>query len=86
VKSEKGKLTSLLPRAITVSAINLSFIVKKTIIFDLDETLVHCIDDIENNPCDEIINVTFPNGETVQAGINVRPYALECLRKANENY
>lgn len=38
---------------------------KKTIIFDLDETLVHCIDDIENNPCDEIINVTFPNGETV---------------------
>jgi len=26
--------------------------IKKTIIFDLDETLVHCIDDIENNPCD----------------------------------
>lgn len=40
-------------------------IVKKTIIFDLDETLVHCIDDIENNPCDQVINVTFPNGETV---------------------
>ncbi len=52
----------------------------------MDETLVHCIDDIENNPCDEIINVTFPNGDTVQAGINIRPYALECLRKANENY
>jgi CTD small phosphatase-like protein 2 len=39
--------------------------IKKTIIFDLDETLVHCIDDIENNPCDQIINVTFPNGDTV---------------------
>jgi CTD small phosphatase-like protein 2 len=61
-------------------------IVKKTIIFDLDETLVHCIDDIENNPCDQVINVTFPNGETVQAGINIRPYALDCLRKANEIY
>lgn len=60
--------------------------IKKTIIFDLDETLVHCIDDIENNPCDEVINVTFPNGETVQAGINVRPYAIDCLKKANENY
>jgi len=42
-----------------------SFLVKKTIIFDLDETLVHCIDDIESNPCDQVINVTFPNGETV---------------------
>ena len=39
--------------------------IKKTIIFDLDETLVHCIDDIENNECDEIINVKFPNGDTV---------------------
>lgn len=60
--------------------------IKKTIIFDLDETLVHCIDDIESTPCDELINVTFPNGETVQAGINIRPYALECLAKANECY
>ena len=40
-------------------------LIKKTIIFDLDETLVHCVDDIENNPCDEVIDVTFPNGETV---------------------
>jgi CTD small phosphatase-like protein 2 len=60
--------------------------IKKTIIFDLDETLVHCIDDIEHNPCDQEISVTFPNGETVKAGINIRPYALECLRKANESY
>jgi CTD small phosphatase-like protein 2 len=60
--------------------------IKKTIIFDLDETLVHCIDDIERNPCDKEISVTFPNGETVHAGINIRPYAIECLRKANESY
>jgi predicted HAD superfamily phosphohydrolase YqeG len=37
--------------AVRIKYVNL-FIVKKTIIFDLDETLVHCIDDIENNPCD----------------------------------
>ena len=61
-------------------------LIKKTIIFDLDETLVHCIDDIDKNPCDYEISVTFPNGETVKAGINIRPYALECLRKANESY
>lgn len=60
--------------------------IKKTLIFDLDETLVHCIDDIENNVCDQEISVTFPTGETVQAGINIRPYAIECLKKANENY
>lgn len=61
-------------------------LIKKTIIFDLDETLVHCIDDIEKNPCDQEISVTFPNGETVKAGINIRPYAIECLKKANESY
>lgn len=32
---------------------------KKTIIFDLDETLVHCVDDIENLPYDLGISVQF---------------------------
>ena len=59
---------------------------KKTLIFDLDETLVHCIDDIDNFPYDLPISVTFPTGETVKAGVNVRPYAYECLKKARENY
>jgi len=72
-------------RQVRLPAFNQAHI-KKTIIFDLDETLVHCIDDIENNACDHEISVTFPNGETVRAGINVRPYALECLQKANEQY
>ena len=58
----------------------------KTLIFDLDETLVHCIDDIENVTYDHGISVTFPTGETIQAGINVRPFAYECLKLASKNY
>ena len=59
---------------------------KKLIIFDMDETLIHCIDDIENESPDVILNVKFPNGELVEAGINIRPYAIECLREANKKY
>lgn len=56
------------------------------LIFDLDETLIHCIDDLEQETPDTVLTVTFPNGEQVDAGINVRPYALECLREANKKY
>lgn len=54
---------------------------KKTIIFDLDETLVHCVDDLTANP-EVVLKVTFPSGETVNAGINIRPFARECLSEA----
>lgn len=59
---------------------------KKTLIFDLDETLIHCIDDLESEVPDTVLNIKFPNGEIVQAGVNVRPYAFECLREANKKY
>ena len=59
---------------------------QKTLIFDLDETLVHCIDDIDNVPYDFPIRVTFPTGETIEAGINVRPFSYECLKEASKNY
>jgi len=57
---------------------------QKTIIFDLDETLVHCIEDFRERQVDHIIRVDFPSGQQATAGINVRPYALECLRKASK--
>jgi CTD small phosphatase-like protein 2 len=59
---------------------------RKTVIFDLDETLVHCCEDITSCKPDVILPVTFPTGEVVQAGINIRPYALECLREVNREF
>jgi len=52
----------------------------------MDETLIHCVDDVEGENPDIILQVTFPTGEVVDAGINVRPYALDCLREANKNF
>jgi FMN phosphatase YigB (HAD superfamily) len=59
---------------------------KKTAIFDLDETLVHCVDDPTQEECDIILEINFPNGEVADAGINIRPYAIECLKEASKLY
>lgn len=37
----------------------------KTIIFDLDETLIHC-DDESNLPCDHEIEIQVPEGEQLK--------------------
>ena len=51
---------------------------KKLLIFDLDETLIHCKDnDVEN--CMVRQPVTFSNGVTITAGINIRLYTKELL-------
>eukprot|EP00826_Nyctotherus_ovalis_P037188 TRINITY_DN3378_c0_g1_i11.p1 TRINITY_DN3378_c0_g1~~TRINITY_DN3378_c0_g1_i11.p1 ORF type:complete len:388 (+),score=57.05 TRINITY_DN3378_c0_g1_i11:24-1166(+) len=58
---------------------------KKLLIFDLDETLVHCImSDIEK--ADHIINVTLSTDKQVSAGVYIRPYAVECLKELKEYY
>jgi CTD small phosphatase-like protein 2 len=59
---------------------------QKTIIFDLDETLVHCCDDITTSNPDVVLPITFPTGEVVNAGINIRPYTRECLLEANKHF
>lgn len=59
----------------------------KTIIFDMDETLIHCVDDIEAEDPDIIIPIDFPDeDELVNAGINIRPYIYECLEEANKYF
>jgi len=58
---------------------------KKTLVFDMDETLIHCNESLDM-PADVILPIIFPNGEVVEAGINVRPYALEILRELSQHY
>lgn len=59
---------------------------KKTLVFDLDETLVHCCDDIETENPDVILPITFPTGEVVEAGINIRPNVYQCLREVSKDF
>jgi Dullard-like phosphatase family protein len=57
---------------------------KKTVVFDLDETLVHCCPNVHEAQVS--ITVNFPDGERAQAGINIRPYVRDVLKAANEDY
>ena len=59
---------------------------KKVIVFDLDETLVHCLEDFDPNEVDHVLTIEFPNDELVDAGLNIRPYAIECLKEANQHF
>ena len=56
---------------------------KKTVIFDLDETLIHCNED-PSAPCDLRVPIKFSEGEIVEAGLTIRPHARECLKELSE--
>jgi len=58
---------------------------KKTVIFDLDETLIHCNED-QTAPFDVKVPVHFPTGEFIEAGINIRPYAKEILDNLAQHF
>ena len=60
--------------------------IKKVVVFDLDETLVHCLEDFEDQQVDHVITIKFPDGDIVDAGLNIRPFAIDTLRAANENF
>lgn len=61
--------------------------IKKTLIFDIDETMIHCLEDSSQIP-DVIIKIPLDDNfvEFADAGINIRPHLYDCLREANENY
>ena len=51
----------------------------KTLILDLDETLVHCDEDI-TQPYDLLVPIKFTGGDVVQCGVSIRPFAKEFLK------
>ena len=56
-------------------------------ILDMDETLIHCVDDIDKDNPDYVIPIYFADeDEPVHAGINVRPYLYECLQEASKYF
>ena len=46
----------------------------------MDETLIHCVDDVEKQNPDVILEIDFEGEETLCAGINFRPYLIETLK------
>ena len=47
---------------------------KRTLILDLDETLIHCFQK-DIGVADLVIRIPLKSGSSVEAGINIRPYA-----------
>lgn len=57
----------------------------KSIVFDLDETLIHCNEEGDSR-CDKILPILFQTGELIQAGINIRPFAIEVLKDLSKQF
>ena len=55
----------------------------KTVVFDLDETLIHCNQNMDL-VSDVTLPITFPTGEVIEAGINIRPYCTEMLKEISK--
>ena len=62
---------------------------KRICVFDLDETIVHCVGSIKNKkPSDyqNVIKVLLPSKIAVDVGLNVRPNWKESIKKISEKY
>jgi len=60
---------------------------KKLLLFDLDETLAHCVrQENPNQPPDVKLDIHTANGKVLTAGFNVRPYTQEMLEEVNKYY
>jgi CTD small phosphatase-like protein 2 len=55
------------------------------VVFDLDETLIHCNDSLEL-PYDIKLKIKFPTGEEIEAGLNIRPHAVDILKALSRNF
>ena len=57
----------------------------KTLVLDLDETLVHCSENLEKS-YDVLTSIKFTGGEMVKCGVRIRPYAIEFLKLMSQFY
>ena len=51
----------------------------------MDETLIHCTD-AQKTKGEISLPITFPTGEVINAGINIRPYAQFALEELSKYY
>ncbi|KRX08603.1 HAD-like domain [Pseudocohnilembus persalinus] len=58
---------------------------KKTIVFDLDETLIHCNESAQQ-ASDVVLPIKFPSGDIIQAGINIRPFTNNLLKQLHQDF
>ena len=64
---------------------------KKIALFDLDETLAHCVGEIKGDMSNKkkykhIVNVTLPSKKKTKLGINIRPHWEETMELIKEHY
>ena len=58
---------------------------RQTLIFDLDETLIHCTE-AQKTKGEVNLPITFANGDQITVGINIRPYAKYALEELSKYY
>lgn len=58
---------------------------KKTLILDIDETIIHCEED-PSKPHDIMLPIEIENGSTAEAYITIRPYAISFLKRMSRHY
>ncbi len=64
---------------------------KKIVLFDLDETLAHCIGEIKGDMSNKrkykhVVDVTLPSKKKTKIGINIRPHWEETMELIKEQY
>ena len=61
--------------------------INKLLIFDLDETLAHCVrQENPNQPPDVRLNIDTQSGKVLNVGFNIRPHTKEMLEEVNKYY